>query len=122
MRTEGSRKIWFGIGLAGLMGITGCGVSSVRSVHDRPQRLWFNSVVELEGTVIDRVPLIESAVYQLQDETGKIWILTTDPVINPGERLLVRGKVRYESIPIGDLELGEAYIEEEKREAVVDDR
>jgi len=66
--------------------------------------------------VIDRVPLLNAEVYQLQDETGKIWILTTQSTQELGERLLVRGKVRFESIPIAGQELGEAYIEEQNRE------
>jgi hypothetical protein len=63
-----------------------------------------------------------AAVYQLQDQTGKIWVLTTDASLEPGERLLVKGKVRFESIPIAGQELGEAYIEEHKREVVPDER
>lgn len=105
-----------------LTGVSGCGVSSVRSVQQQPQRNWFNSTVELEGKVVDRIPLINAAVYQLQDETGKIWILTDDASLQSGEQLRVKGKVRFESIPIGEQDLGEAYIEEEKREVVLDDR
>lgn len=105
-----------------LVGLAGCGVSSVRSVHDHPRRNWFNATVELEGQVIDRVPLIGAEVYQLQDATGKIWILTRNASLKPGERLLVKGRVRFESIPIAGKERGEAYIEEENREVVTDDR
>lgn len=103
------------------IGVAGCGVTSVRSVHDNPQRLWFNSTVKLEGKVIDRVPLLNAEVYQLQDETGEIWILTTDSTDSkqePRERLRVKGKVRFESIPVAGQELGEAYIEEQNREVV----
>lgn len=106
----------------GLLGLAGCSISSVNSVHQQPQRHWFNATVELEGKVIDRVPLLGAAVYQLQDETGKIWILTEHSSLKPGERLRVRGKVRFTSIPIAGQEQGEAYIEEEKREVVPDDR
>lgn len=110
------------LGMLGLaIGVTGCGVTTVRSVHDNPQRNWFNSTVKLEGRVIDRVPLLDAAVYQLQDETGKIWILTTQSSLKPGERLLVKGKVRFESIPIAGQERGEAYIEEHNREVVSED-
>jgi hypothetical protein len=103
------------------IGLTSCGVSTVRSVHERPQRSWFNSTVHLEGTVIDRVPLLNAQVYQLQDGTGAIWILTTDPSLQPGEQIVVKGKVRFESIPIAGQELGEAYIEEQQRQSVQND-
>lgn len=105
-----------------LIGLTSCGVTSVRSVHDHPQRHWFNANVELKGQVVDRVPLLGAEVYQLQDETGKIWVLTKDANLKSGERLLVKGKVRFESAPIAGQELGEAYIEEHQREVVPDDQ
>lgn len=103
------------------IGLTSCGVSTVRSVHEHPQRHWFNTMVSLEGTVVDRVPLLNAQVYQLQDSTGAIWILTTDPSLQPGEQVTVKGKVRFESIPIAGQELGEAYIEEHQRQRVKDD-
>lgn len=115
---------WHGVrlGFLVLMGLSGCGVSSISSIHQQPQRHWFNATVELEGKVIDRVPLLGAEVYQLQDETGKIWIWTDHSSLKPGERLLVKGKVRFASIPIAGQELGEAYIEEENREVVLDER
>jgi hypothetical protein len=103
------------------LGLASCGVSTVRSVHERPQRHWLNSTVRLEGTVVDRVPLLNAQVYQLQDSTGAIWILTTDPSLQPGEQIAVKGKVRFESIPIAGQELGEAYIEEHQRQSVLND-
>lgn len=115
LRTLG---VILGVMVAIGFGVAGGGVTSVRSVHNNPQRHWFNSTVKLEGMVIDRVPLLNAEVYQLQDETGKIWILTPYSNQEPGERLLVKGKVRFESIPIAGQELGEAYIEEQNREVV----
>ncbi|PSB05801.1 hypothetical protein C7B76_30760 [filamentous cyanobacterium CCP2] len=72
--------------------------------------------MQLRGTVVDRAPMIEAVMYQLQDETGEIWVLSAEPGVERGDRLLVRGTVRFESILIEELELGEAYIEETERE------
>ena len=102
-----------------VIGLVGCsGISTVRSVQENPKRHWFNATVQLKGTVVDRVPLLDAQVYQLQDETGKIWVLTTQPLLETEEQILVRGTVQFESIPIAGQELGEAYIQEKEREVV----
>lgn len=115
---------WIQVGfLVGvLVGLTGCsGLTTIEKVQQRPHRQWFNNQVQLRGKVVDRVPLIQAGVYQLEDPTGKIWILTTDASPQPGEQLQVKGRVRFESIPIEGMELGEAYIEEQQREVIQPD-
>jgi RecJ-like exonuclease len=110
------RKARLGLILV-LVGISGCGgATTVRRVQENPHRHWFNERVRIEGTVVDRAPMIDAVVYQLQDETGEIWVLSTEPSVQTGDRVLVRGTVRFESIPIEEQELGEAYIEEAERE------
>lgn len=74
-----------------------------------------DSTVHLRGRVINQVPLLEGRVYQLQDETGAIWVLTRDTVLQPGDEVLIRGTVRYQSIPLAGRELGEVYVEEQER-------
>jgi hypothetical protein len=39
--------------------------------------------VRLRGTVGDRAPLLNGQVYQLQDGTGEIWVLTSDTRVHP---------------------------------------
>jgi uncharacterized protein YdeI (BOF family) len=80
-------SLWAGVLLVVAVGLSGCGTSTVRSVHEQPQRHWFNSTVRLEGTVIDRVPLLNAQIYQLQDKTGAIWIMTTDTSVQAGMRI-----------------------------------
>jgi RecJ-like exonuclease len=114
-------KVGLGIGLVSI-GISGCsGLTTVRRVQDHPHRHWFNETVQLQGTVIDRAPLLDAVVYQLQDGTGEIWVLSSEPEIEQGDRVRVRGTVRFERIAIEALELGEAYIEEIERQVEVVD-
>ncbi|MEB3357702.1 MAG: hypothetical protein VKK04_13320 [Synechococcales bacterium] len=72
----------------------------------RPRR------VRLQGTVGDRVPLLNGQVYQLTDATGSIWVVTTDTTVTSGERLLIQGQVHYEAMADLGSRWGEAYIEE----------
>lgn len=99
-----------------LTGLTSCsGVTTVRDVQNYPQRNWLTSTVYLQGQVSDRAPLINAQVYQLQDSTGKIWVLTDKATPKVGDRVYVKGQVRYEKIPIDGQDFGEAYIEEQEQ-------
>ncbi|WP_416672748.1 hypothetical protein [Egbenema bharatensis] len=111
MRNAGLWIALIGFGLGGCSGVT-----TVRRVQNNPHRSWFNQTVQLQGTVVDRAPMIDAVVYQLQDGTGEIWVLSADPEVEPGDRVRVQGTVRFEQIAIEDLELGEAYIEEIERQ------
>jgi len=71
------------------------------------------STVYLKGTVGDRVPLLGGTVYKLQDPTGEIWVLTQQPPPNPGEEVVVKGRLRYQSISINNQELGSVYVDQE---------
>ncbi|MEM9904177.1 MAG: hypothetical protein AAF921_04045 [Cyanobacteria bacterium P01_D01_bin.44] len=68
--------------------------------------------VELEGIVRQRVPLLEGWIYELEDETGRIWVLTeaSEPALDETAR--VSGTVQYEQILIGDVDIGEYYLQE----------
>jgi hypothetical protein len=107
-----------------LIGSTSCsGVSAVRDVHAHPHRNWLTSTVYLRGKVSDRVPLINAQVYHLQDSTGKIWVLTDKATPKTGDRVYIKGQVRYEKIPIEgqakgqaeEQDYSEAYIKEQEQ-------
>ncbi|MEM8777996.1 MAG: DNA-binding protein [Cyanobacteria bacterium P01_G01_bin.49] len=68
--------------------------------------------IYLEGKVVDRAPFMESGSYQLQDETGTVWVLTNGELPETGEQIIIKGKVAYESIDIEGQDLGEMYIVE----------
>ena len=71
--------------------------------------------VSLEGTVTRRISFLDSGAYQIKDETGTIWIFTNNDLPERGQMLEIQGKLRYESIPIADRDLGELYIFETER-------
>lgn len=70
------------------------------------------TLIYLEGKVVDLAPFMDSGSYQLQDETGTVWVLTDDNLPQTGEQIIIKGKVAYESIAIGNQELGELYVVE----------
>ncbi|MDJ0730640.1 MAG: DNA-binding protein [Crocosphaera sp.] len=75
-------------------------------------------IIYLEGKVVDRAPFMGSGSYQLQDQTGTVWVLTNGPLPQTGETVQITGKVTYQSISVGGQDVGELYIlEVEKLEA-----
>lgn len=74
-----------------------------------------NAVVTLRGKVQTIAPLVGNAVYQLEDASGSIWILTSNPELpKVGDILLVKGQTRYELILLGGQDRGELYIQEQE--------
>jgi hypothetical protein len=71
-----------------------------------------DAIVTLKGTVGDRAPLLGGTVYELQDATGKIWVLTKGQAPEKGQEIIVKGTLRYKSIPIAGKEQGSVYIEQ----------
>jgi hypothetical protein len=116
----------FGMFLAIMVGLVGCGspatsspdrssqpaiaTISIESVHKTAPKA---SLVALKGIVGDRAPLLGATVYELQDNTGKIWILTQKTAPEKGQEVVVTGTLRFRSIPINGQEQGSAYVEQE---------
>jgi uncharacterized protein YdeI (BOF family) len=54
--------------------------------------------VYLKGKIGKQAPLIQGAVYELQDGTGSIWVRVQGPVPHPGHEVTIKGTVRYQAI------------------------
>jgi hypothetical protein len=109
-----SRQHLFGLFI--LLWLEGCsGVSTVRDVQTHPRRNWFNSTVYLRGQVSDRAPMLDAQVYQLEDGTGKVWVLTDKVTPKKGDSVYIKGKVIYEKILMEGEDFSEAYIEEQEQ-------
>lgn len=84
-------------------------------IADVQQKRQVDAEVYLQGKVENRAPFVGNAAYQLQDTTGSIWILTKQTLPQLGDEIMLKGKVRYQSIKLKDLanqDLGEVYLEE----------
>ncbi len=88
---------------------------NVAKIRDVQQKRQVDAEVYLQGKVENRAPFVGNAAYQLQDATGSIWILTKQTLPQLGDEIMLKGKVRYQSIKLKDLagqDLGEVYLEE----------
>jgi hypothetical protein len=73
-------------------------------------------IVYLQGQVINIVPLSEPwQAYQMRDSSGTIWAITSLKGLKIQDKLLIKGNLRYQSIPVATQELGDFYVEEQER-------
>lgn len=126
--SRGMSLIPYRLGISLLLFPGICGCSSLTTPHFQAGNITIGSNVTLiqeikpdtdqqttvyiQGKVEQQVPLLEQWAYQINDSTGKIWVITDQPNLQKGEQVVIRGKVRYKSIPLADQEFGEVYIEE----------
>lgn len=119
-----------GIILLFVTGLIGCGtithsepwinLNTVK-INQLQQRQKIGAKVYLRGKVERHAPLLGAGAYQLQDDTGSIWVFTTQPLPSLNQDLLIKGKVEYKSILLKDMkgkDIGEVYLKEIERELV----
>lgn len=76
--------------------------------------------VTVAGDVRRQVPLVAGQLYQLQDNTGSVWVVvadgnnTTEASAIVGSRVTVQGTVLYEEIQINGSNLSEYYIQADR--------
>lgn len=70
---------------------------------------FLNKDVKLEVVVGNKIPFME--FYKVKDETGEIWLKSSEDNLNKNQKYTIKGKVRE----IKNLLIDEIYIEENKK-------
>lgn len=96
--------------LKGNQFIFGSNATEIRTIQAKRDKL---GTVYVQGKVERKVPLLQRRAYLINDNTGKIWIVTNQHNVQEGESLVIRGKLIYQSISIANQEFGEVYLEEQ---------
>lgn len=78
---------------AGVLALTACGPKTINHVLADPSR-YANKDVKLEGRVVESYSVAGRGAYRLEDETGRLWIVSQRGVPRQGARVEVKGKVR----------------------------
>jgi hypothetical protein len=86
-------------------------ISTIVSIKQAPQ---VNASVQIKGRVSSRAPLLGKTLYELQDQTGSIWVLATDPIPTIGDEVVLKGKLVYRSISLNGRDQGALYIEQQQ--------
>ncbi|MFM7365771.1 MAG: hypothetical protein ACKO11_14995 [Cuspidothrix sp.] len=71
-----------------------------------------DSTIYIQGKIEKTAPLTNQKAYQINDSTGKIWVITNQGNFQIGEQVVFKGNVQYQSIPLAGQEYGEIYLEE----------
>ena len=71
------------------------------------------TTVYIQGKVKQQAPFINQQAYQIADATGKIWVVTKQNNLKVGQNVVIKGKVKYKSILLGEQEYGDVYLVEE---------
>lgn len=90
---------------------SGVATTNIRDI--KPQD--FKATVYLQGKVAQLVPLLEQWAYQLQDSTGTIWVLTNQAGLQLEDKVLIKGNIHYQSIPLAGKDFGEVYVHEQEQ-------
>jgi len=100
--------------LVGMLALTACpSKTTISKINSDPGK-YQNKEVGLIGTVTDSYGVLGNGVYELDDGTGRIWVVTTRGVPSRGSRVGVSGRV-YTGIQFGGRNYGLG-LKEDKRE------
>ena len=77
----------------GTLSSVACATRSINQVLADPGR-YRNREVKLSGAVVDSYSLVGNGAYQIDDSTGKLWIVSNTGVPRKGARVSVTGTVR----------------------------
>lgn len=113
-------KSWFWSLLVLILGgLTGCQPPVIKI--EQIQQKKSGKVVYLTGKVTQKAPFINTAAYQIQDQTGSVWVVTqqTPPAIE--QKIAIKGKIQYQSLPLAQQELGDFYIQELEQSLTIEE-
>ena len=104
-------SLW-GILLSSLS-LIGCEPSAISIAQISDRKIGKNAYIT--GKVVHLAPFVDNAAYQLEDTTGKIWIVTTNTPPKLGQDITIKSKISYQSLPLEEQELGDFYLVELER-------
>ena len=80
----------------------------INAIADSPK----TESIYIKGQVIKVVPLLGNNAYQIQDDTGKIWVITTGSLPSIGQNILIMCNIESQSLSFINQELDELYLVE----------
>ncbi len=69
-----------------------------------------NEQISLRGKVINLAPFLTGGAYQLEDNSGKIWVITDTNLPKQGDEIKVKAQIKQENIVISEQNFSEYYL------------
>lgn len=89
---------------------------TIQQVTDSNNR----NTIQIAGIVQQQIPLLEQWLYQIEDDSGSLWVLTSSLPPSVGTQVTLKAQVQYESILMQGMDIGEHYALELERLNVID--
>jgi hypothetical protein len=93
MRTEVIRNAGLVLAISVIVLSLACGAKTINHIMADPSR-YADKEVKVEGTVTESYSVIGKGAYQLDDGTGKLWVVSTKGVPRKGAKVSTKGKVK----------------------------
>ena len=86
------RSIAFAIVLTGLLSITALAKKSINEINADPSR-YHNKKISIVGTVTDSYGVLGQGMYEIDDGTGRMWVVAGRTVPSRGARVEAKGRL-----------------------------
>jgi hypothetical protein len=73
--------------------MTGCEQKQINQIRAEPSR-YANREVAVIGTVTRSISVLGKGAYEIEDQTGRLWVASAKGVPREGAQILVRGTIR----------------------------
>ena len=93
MRNETIRSAGLIVAILAIILSLACGAKTINHIMADPSR-YADKEVKVEGTVTESYSVIGKGAYQIDDGTGKLWVVSTKGVPRKGARVSTKGKVK----------------------------
>lgn len=103
-----SKLVGIGIIAIAVASLAGCQPSEISIMDVEKQKN--GKTVYLTGKVSHLAPFVDNAAYQLQDDTGTAWVVTSQVPPTLNTVVSIKGKIQYQSLPLATKELGDFYV------------
>lgn len=87
------RRVALLVLVLGALSSAACATRTINQVLADPGR-YRDRQVKLSGSVVDSYSLLGNGAYQIDDTTGKLWVVSNSGVPRKGARVSVTGTVR----------------------------
>lgn len=93
MRQRPYRRFLLALLSVGVLATSGCAVKTVNQIIANPSR-YSDRDVRVSGAVVDSYSIANRGAYQIDDGTGRLWVISDKGVPGTTARVTVKGTVR----------------------------
>ena len=100
----------FGLWILTSIGLVSCNFSHNSIAIENISEKQLGKTVQVTGKVTELAPLIRSAGYQLQDDTGSIWVITSNSLPILETKITIKATVQTQDMTLADKKFDELYL------------